>query len=114
MNLSEIAESNRRYDQEIEEQESLARQLFALEQVAESAKAEEDRSRNSTLQENKRDTGLQGTSLPAEVQKYLTDQIEKQRAQLNAHTLGVLDSWKEKKAAYTAEQFVYHVRSREF
>ncbi|MEL6359365.1 MAG: methylmalonyl-CoA mutase family protein, partial [Bacteroidota bacterium] len=73
-----------------------------------------DQPRHSSHQENKRDVGLRGTPLPAEVQKEINSLRDSLLDQLNAATKAVLESWEEKKAAYEAEQFVYHVRSREF
>ncbi|MEO0628256.1 MAG: methylmalonyl-CoA mutase family protein, partial [Bacteroidota bacterium] len=111
--LSEIAESNRRYDQEIEEQVEIARQLFAADTLLPQP-GKGDQPRHSSHQENKRDVGLRGTPLPAEVQKEINSLRDSLLDQLNAATKAVLESWEEKKAAYEAEQFVYHVRSREF
>ncbi|MEM6397145.1 MAG: methylmalonyl-CoA mutase family protein [Bacteroidota bacterium] len=132
--LSEIAESNRRYDQEIEEQVELARQLFAVDVInppSSSPREGEDIGPDHSITRdvippsggNRGENVLEQSPPPApagpagaggEVQTHLTALRESLLARLNANTLSVLENWEEKKSAYTADQFIYHVRNREF
>jgi len=86
--LSEISENNRQYDQEVEKQSQIARQLFALE---ESKKL------------------LEGTDVVSTLEaKY--DDLQQDLTRENKE---LLDGWEDLKKAYSADEFIYHVRSRE-
>ena len=89
--LSEIAESNRRYDETVGAQSELGRQLFSVENTLE----------------------LLGSDGPAEVQNQLEDLRAQVQDRLNAETKELLANWEAKKEAYQAEHFVYMVRDRE-
>jgi len=85
--LSEISEEHRRYDAWVQEQATLASQLFGLQQ---------------TLEVLEKD--------PA------TDSIRKKYEELQLRLSGevsiLLKHWEEKKAAYAGERFVYQVRGK--
>jgi len=87
--LSEIKETIDRYDQEVEAQSEIARQLFSLDNTL---KLVEDKAVQVALQTLKQ---------------------EKEQA-LSPDNKAVLEGWEAKKAAYQAEYFTYHVRNREF
>jgi methylmalonyl-CoA mutase len=87
--LSEIAESNRRYDEKAEQQAQKATQLFALHQTK---------------------------TLLAEAQETiaLLDQKQEQLQQeLTRENKELLDEWNDLKTAYAADEFVYQVRGRD-
>ncbi|HKK77963.1 MAG TPA: methylmalonyl-CoA mutase family protein [Saprospiraceae bacterium] len=87
--LSEIKETIARYDQEVEQQSELARQLFSLDNTLNML---EEESVKGPLQNLKK---------------------EKEKA-LSPDNKAILEGWKAKKAAYQAEYFTYQVRQREF
>ena len=93
--LSEIAENNRRYDDWVEQQSDLARQLFSLkkslEVLQEKSRLEEENPVFQTLE-----------------QTYANLEEE-----LDKETRLILNSWEDKKAAYAADEYVYKVRNRE-
>ncbi|MEL6941302.1 MAG: methylmalonyl-CoA mutase family protein, partial [Bacteroidota bacterium] len=86
--LSEISDNNRRYDQEVEKQSEIARQLFALEESKKLLAGEEV---VNTLQA-----------------KY--DDLQQDLSRENKE---LLEGWEELKKAYSADEFIYHVRNRE-
>ena len=87
--LSEIKETIDRYDEEVEEQSEIARQLFSLDNTL---KMVEDKAVQAPLQTLKQ---------------------EKEQA-LSPDNKAILEDWEAKKAAYQAEYFTYQVRNREF
>ena len=86
--LSEIAENNRRYDEWVDKQVSIARKLYGLKTTIE------------TIQEQ-------------EVVKILQATYDQLALDLDGHCLRILDNWSAKKAAYTADEYVYQVRGKE-
>ncbi len=86
--LSEIAENNRRYDEWVDKQVSIARKLYSLKTTIE------------TVQEQ-------------EVIKILQATYDQLALDLDGHCLRILDNWEAKKAAYAADEYVYQVRGKE-
>ncbi|WP_020568727.1 methylmalonyl-CoA mutase family protein [Neolewinella persica] len=87
--LSEISETIRRYDKEVEEQSELARTLFGIQR---------------TMEHMGDDAPVQG-------------ELEKARdavsQALTPENKALLDGWEAKKASYQGEHFTYEVRGRE-
>jgi len=85
--LSEIAERNRSYDKWVEEQAKLATQLYQIEGV-----------------ENLLEDGLNESILQ-----------KKQKAEqaLAFENKEILKNWEQQKAAYKADEYVYHVRGKD-
>ncbi len=91
--LSEISETCRNYDSNVQAQVALARKSYAL---------------NLTLEMLKNQEGAQGDMIE-ELQK-LKEELSKD---LSGESHRILESWETKKAQYRAEEFVYKVRNRE-
>ncbi|MBP6811725.1 MAG: methylmalonyl-CoA mutase family protein [Saprospiraceae bacterium] len=91
--LSEISENNRKYDEWVEKQVGIARQLFALETVL----------NNVGRVSNPSD----GTN------KVLQAQFEELKKDLDGECLRILEGWEEKKKRYTAGEYIYLVRGKE-
>lgn len=94
--LSEIAENNRQYDRWVEKQEKIARQLFALRESIATLKSQEKEE-------------VENTSTIDALQKAYDD-LE---LDIDGSCKRLLDQWEEKKQAYQADEFIYHVRKRE-
>ena len=93
--LSEISESNRQYDRWVERQCEIARTLFGLQQSIQAVEQQENLANKETLL-----AGLKKT-------------YEEVALDLDGRCQRILDTWEEKKAAYSADEYVYKVRSRE-
>jgi methylmalonyl-CoA mutase len=109
--LSEISESNRRYDDWVSQQAIVARQLGALKKVLElypvkvikeTAIAQEIGEKSTTETTNEELITLSLQEKYTQIQKHLTP--------LN---LDVLETWQAKKASYAAPTFIYKVRGKE-
>ena len=91
--LSEISESNRKYDEDVVEQVHIARKLWSLKNTIET---------------------MEGQSSPDEYTlntlRTLYDNLE---AQLDWRCKRILDGHNEKKARYAADEYVYNVRNKE-
>ncbi len=85
--LSEIAENNRRYDEQVNQQTVIARKLYNLK----SAAALLDEATASVL-----------------IEKY--QELEQQ---LQSENKSTLENWEHTKATYQADEFVYQVRNKE-
>lgn len=83
--LSEIAESNRQYDQHVVKQKELASQLYALE-------------KSKALLDN-------GSEIE--------DKITRIKQDMDGHALRELEQWPATKEAYSKPEFIYKVRSKE-
>jgi len=93
--LAEIAENNRQYDSWAVRQCNIARRLFGLKQsIAHIEEAENVESRDAVL-------------------KILNDQYIDLELDLDGRCKRILDTWEEKKSAYSADEFIYKVRNRE-
>lgn len=92
--LSEIAESNRRYDRWVEQQAQAARQISALQQSKE-------------ILQKRREAASE------QVLAQLDQEIEQQSLLLDKRNQQLLQDWPTKKAAYAADEFVYQVRGRD-
>ena len=93
--LSEISENNRAYDERVEKQVGIARKLFGLEQTIE------------LLTSREQSPELTNT----------IEHLKKEQASLELDLDGdskrLLAAWEEKKAAYSADEFIYKVRNKE-
>ena len=87
--LSEITETIKRYDEEVEEQSEIARQLFSVENTM----------------------ALVDDNVVTENLHTVKSNLEQQ---LSLENKEILDNWEAKKAAYKGEYFTYFVRGREF
>ncbi|AFM03682.1 methylmalonyl-CoA mutase, N-terminal domain/subunit [Bernardetia litoralis DSM 6794] len=96
--LSEISESNRRYDKNVEDQAEIAQKLYGLEL-----------SINSVLDNEEIEKELKETII-----KGLKDTFEQIKLTLEGTNWKIIETWQEKVATYTADDFVYKVRNREF
>jgi len=83
--LAEIAESNRAYDQWVQEQAEVANQLYALD----------------------------GAMQLVEEKSALEQAREALQGKLSPENQQILDGWQEEVARYQADEFVYQVRGRE-
>ena len=95
--LSEITETIKRYDKEVEEQSEVARNLFSVDNTISLLK--EQTSNNEQTQQ------------VLETCRVLQTNLEQQ---LSLENKEILDNWETKKAAYKGEHFTYYVRGREF
>ena len=87
--LSEISENNRKYDEWVNMQSSLAHQWQSLEETV------------KLLQE---DESIQGK---------LNTKIESVKINIDGHVRLLLENWEDKKKAYAADEYVYKVRDKE-
>ncbi|MEM6319730.1 MAG: methylmalonyl-CoA mutase family protein [Bacteroidota bacterium] len=94
--LSEITETIRKYDTEVEQQSEVARKLFSVENTIE------------LLGRKAGDTSKVSPAMET-LEKVKTDLTQ----DLKRENKAILDGWESKKAAYTAPEFIYQVRSRD-
>ncbi|MCW5921072.1 MAG: methylmalonyl-CoA mutase family protein [Saprospiraceae bacterium] len=93
--LSEIAETNRKYDLDVEEQVAIARKMWSLKNTIEMLQSsDESKSSDDLLQT---------------LQKRYAD-LE---AQLDWRCKRILEGHEAKKAQYAADEYIYHVRDKE-
>ena len=93
--LSEISDNNRNYDDWAERQISIARKLFGLHESIKAIEAQENVPSKETTLESLR-----------KIYDDLT-------LDLDGNCKRIIDTWEEKKAQYTADEFVYKVRNKE-
>ncbi|TXB60064.1 methylmalonyl-CoA mutase family protein [Phaeodactylibacter luteus] len=93
--LSEISDSNRNYDEWVERQVTVARQLFGLQESIKALECQE---------------GLGDTSATVEALKAAYAEIE---LGLDGICKRIIETWEEKRQQYTADEFIYKVRERE-
>jgi methylmalonyl-CoA mutase len=96
--LSEISESNRRYDKNAENQAEIAQKLYGLELSIHAV------SDNNEIEKELKETILNG----------LKDTFEQIKLTLEGTNWKIIETWQEKVATYTADDFVYKVRNKEF
>ena len=84
--LSEIADNNRRYDQQVEQQSEIARKLFAIQEAAKAIPEQEN-------------------SLKAAYDRFRQD--------LDRQSIEILEAWEVKKEAYNQDIFTYQVRGKD-
>ncbi len=96
--LSEISENNRRYDKNAEEQAEIAQKLYGLELSIDAILSNEE------IEKNLKDSIIQG----------LKDTFEQIKLSLEGTNWKSIEDWQTKVATYTAEDFVYKVRNKEF
>ncbi len=89
--LAEIAENNRQYDHWVRTQSELARQAFALHKTLETLPTQTDHKVLETLKENQ----------------------QRVWQSLDPHCREILQNWKQDKANYAADEFVYQVRGKD-
>ena len=92
--LSEISENNRRYDEWARKQEDVARELFSLHEAIKSVEKSKLPNKDEVL------AALKNTY--AEVELGLDREVQQ-----------LIQNWESKKANYTSDEFVYHVRGKE-
>jgi methylmalonyl-CoA mutase len=92
--LSEIAESNRRYDEWAKRQEAVARSLYGLDEAIRTVDASELPAREQVLQ------GLRETYAAT-------------AGGLDPSVRSLLERWPSRKSAYAAETFTYSVRGKD-
>jgi isobutyryl-CoA mutase len=92
--LSEISENNRYYDHYVAAQAAIARQLYGLKIAIENI-------------------DKQAFANKIDVLSTLKNQYTAFEKQLDHVSLDILEKWAAKKAAYTAEEFVYQVRNKD-
>ncbi|WP_373550718.1 methylmalonyl-CoA mutase family protein [Haliscomenobacter sp.] len=90
--LSEIAESNRAYEQKVSQESDLARQLFALDTSVKT---------------------LQKRGVSAELIQALTEQYQQLEQYLSPAAKKILAEWPARIASYAGDEFVYKVRGKE-
>ena len=90
--LSEISENNRQYDRWVDQQVNIARELFGLHTSIEHFKKIDP-----------------SHTLLGDLEKA----YEERKLDLDGRCQRILDGWKEKKSAYTGDEFIYKVRNRE-
>ncbi len=93
--LSEISENNRKYDEWVEKQVGIARQLFALETTQKLFHTQRKSAETETLI------------------SYNSKLITELKKDLDGECLRILEGWEEKKKRYAAEEFIYLVRGKE-
>lgn len=96
--LSEISENNRRYDKNVEDQAEIAQKLYGLELSIQSI------SENEEMEKSLKDSIING----------LKDTFEQIKLSLEGTNWKIIEDWQTKVATYTAEDFVYKVRNKEF
>lgn len=98
--LSEIAESNRAYDEWVKEQSALAQKLYAFELVIQELDTHLDPpsdDENSTFEED----------------DFLLKKYNKIKNQISSDVLDATESWPEKVQKYKNDEYVFHVRGKE-
>ncbi len=93
--LSEITETIRQYDQEVETQSEIARKLYSI---------------DNTIRHLEEERAVEETTDVLELLKKSKAEL---RQNLYQENQAILDNWENKKAAYTAGEFVYKVRNKE-
>ncbi len=104
--LSEISETNRKYDQWVNQQAAIAQNLYALDRVSKII------SGNSSPSPVERGTGGEVSS-PSPVEKGLGDEVVKQQLNLDPKNGKLLQEWPAKAAQYKAPLFKFQVRDKE-
>ncbi|MCC6279991.1 MAG: methylmalonyl-CoA mutase family protein [Saprospiraceae bacterium] len=93
--LSEISESNRKYDEWVDKQVNIARQLFALETTQNLLRSQPASDATSSL-------------IPHS--SFLIQELKKD---LDGECLRILESWEDKKKRYAGDDYMYLVRGKE-
>ena len=93
--LSEISENNRQYDRWVEKQCEVARQLFGI---------------KNSISIIEKQEGIENREMVLEGLKKSYEELE---LDLDGRCKKILDGWEAKKAAYSADEFMYKVRNRE-
>jgi methylmalonyl-CoA mutase len=93
--LSEISENNRKYDEWVNKQVTIARQLFALETTQKLYHSQPQTDTSEALITH-------NSSLITELRK-----------DLDGECLRILDSWEDKKKRYAGDEYIYLVRGKE-
>ena len=87
--LSEVSETCRQYDEEVEKQEDLARKLFSIDNTQKL---------------------LEEVGSPVEKLEELKEELTKD---LSGDAQRILETWEDKKGNYEADEYIYHVRGKE-
>lgn len=99
--LSEIAESNRHYDKQVEEQVHIARKMWSLKNAIEH------------LNKSAGDSKAPADSGTVDLVKKLEKEYNTLEAQLDWRCKRILEKHEALKAAYAADEYVYTVREKE-
>ncbi len=92
--LSEIAETNRKYDHDVDQQVAIARKMWSLKNALETV-----------------DDGR--STVDPEVLKVLKKRYEELEAQIDWRCKRILEGHEDMKKRYAADEYVYHVRDKE-
>jgi len=112
--LSEISENNRRYDEQVRRQASIADQLYGLYSAVLTFGGPDLLSIPNSLIA---DSAAVGTSANAANQesaiRNLTDKFNELRKDLDPHLWSMLQNWKAEEEKYSGEFYTYQVRGKE-
>jgi len=89
--LSEITETIRNYNKEVDQQSDIARTLFGIEQSIEYLEGKDENSTVKALQNAKQNVAQE----------------------LSKENLDLIENWPKKRESYTAEKFIYQVRGKD-
>ena len=106
--LSEIAETNRKYDLDVEEQVAIARKMWSLKNTIEMLKSTPE-VRSGATAERISGVAAERTSAVQVLEKQYAD-LE---SQLDWRCKRILEGHEAKKAQYAADEYIYHVRDKE-
>jgi len=114
--LSEISESNRRYDEQVRRQASIADQLYGLYSAVLTFGGPDLLSIPNSLiadssapkSEARANEGNQGSAI-----RNLEEKFEEIRKDLDPHLWAMLTGWKSEEARYSGEFYTYSVRGKE-
>ena len=106
--LSEIAETNRKYDLDVEEQVAIARKMWSLKNTIEMLKSTPE-VRSGAAAERTSGVAAERTSAVQVLEKQYAD-LE---SQLDWRCKRILEGHEAKKAQYAADEYIYHVRDKE-
>ncbi|MBT9392427.1 methylmalonyl-CoA mutase family protein [Hymenobacter sp. NST-14] len=107
--LSEIAETNRQYDQWVHKQADVAQQLYGIRQAL---GAVESLSGGAGAVSNSSGAGRPGIE-PGALVAGLAATFEEVKLRLDGQNWKLLETWPQKVAAYKAPEFVFKVRDKE-
>ena len=108
--LSEIAETNRQYDQWVHQQAEVAQQLYGIRQAID---AVESLKPDGDTRPGQPDAGNPDLPTSARLVAGLAATFEEVRLRLDGQNWKLLEAWPQKVAAYQAPEFVFKVRDKE-
>ena len=108
--LSEIAETNRQYDQWVHQQAEVAQQLYGIRQAID---AVESLTPDGNANPGQPDANHPDRPTSARLVAGLAATFEAVRLRLDGQNWKLLEAWPQKVAAYRAPEFVFKVRDKE-